>query len=129
MIHYCVTNMPGAVARTSTFALNNATLPFVLALADKGWRQAIADDPHLRNGLNDSIETSHNLHQRALNAYNWMLNHTADHECKEDVWHWRKERMVCDICWRREDWRKDLQDLAAIMNNITRLEAVRKEHG
>ena len=52
VIHYCVTNMPGAVARTSTFALNNATLPFVLALADKGWRQAIADDPHLRGGLN-----------------------------------------------------------------------------
>jgi alanine dehydrogenase len=50
--HYCVTNMPGAVARTSTFALNNATLPFALALADKGWRRAIADDPHLRNGLN-----------------------------------------------------------------------------
>jgi alanine dehydrogenase len=50
--HYCVTNMPGAVARTSTFALNNATLPFVLALADKGWRKAIADDPHLKNGLN-----------------------------------------------------------------------------
>ena len=50
--HFCVTNMPGAVARTSTFALNNATLPFALALADKGWRKAIADDPHLRNGLN-----------------------------------------------------------------------------
>ncbi|RMD65259.1 MAG: alanine dehydrogenase [Alphaproteobacteria bacterium] len=52
VVHYCVTNMPGAVARTSTFALNNATLPFVLALADKGYRQALADDPHLRNGLN-----------------------------------------------------------------------------
>ena len=52
VIHYCVTNMPGAVARTSTFALNNATLPFVLALADKGWRQALAEDPHLRAGLN-----------------------------------------------------------------------------
>jgi alanine dehydrogenase len=52
VIHFCVTNMPGAVARTSTFALNNATLPFVLALADKGWRRAIADDQHLRNGLN-----------------------------------------------------------------------------
>jgi alanine dehydrogenase len=52
VIHYCVTNMPGAVARTSTFALNNATLPFVLALADKGWRQATLDDPHLRHGLN-----------------------------------------------------------------------------
>ncbi|HVA15927.1 MAG TPA: alanine dehydrogenase [Stellaceae bacterium] len=52
VIHYCVTNMPGAVARTSTFALNNATLPFSLALADKGWRQALSDDPHLRAGLN-----------------------------------------------------------------------------
>ncbi len=52
VIHYCVTNMPGAVARTSTFALNNATLPFVLALADKGWKRALADNPHLRNGLN-----------------------------------------------------------------------------
>ena len=52
VIHYCVTNMPGAVARTSTFALNNATLPFVLALADKGWRKALADDAHLRHGLN-----------------------------------------------------------------------------
>src|SRR5262245_58802413 len=50
--HYCVTNMPGVVARTSTFSLNNATLPFALALADKGWRKAIAEDPHLRNGLN-----------------------------------------------------------------------------
>jgi alanine dehydrogenase len=52
VIHFCVTNMPGAVSRTSTFALNNATLPFVLALADKGWRRAIVEDPHLRNGLN-----------------------------------------------------------------------------
>ncbi|HZQ63190.1 MAG TPA: alanine dehydrogenase [Casimicrobiaceae bacterium] len=50
--HYCVTNMPGGVPRTSTFALNNATLPFVLALADKGWRRALSDDPHLRDGLN-----------------------------------------------------------------------------
>jgi alanine dehydrogenase len=52
VVHYCVTNMPGAVPRTSTFALNNATLPFVLSLATKGWRQALADDPHLRAGLN-----------------------------------------------------------------------------
>jgi alanine dehydrogenase len=52
VVHYCVANMPGAVARTSTFALNNATLPFVLALADKGWRRALTDDPHLRDGLN-----------------------------------------------------------------------------
>ena len=50
--HYCVANMPGGVPRTSTFALNNATLPFVLALAEKGWRRALAEDPHLRNGLN-----------------------------------------------------------------------------
>jgi alanine dehydrogenase len=50
--HYCVANMPGGVPRTSTFALNNATLPFVLALADKGWRRALADDVHLRAGLN-----------------------------------------------------------------------------
>ena len=52
VVHYCVANMPGAVARTSTFALNNATLPFALAIADKGWRQALKDDAHLRNGLN-----------------------------------------------------------------------------
>jgi alanine dehydrogenase len=51
-VHYCVTNMPGAVARTSTFALNNATLPFTLALANKGYRQALADDLHLKAGLN-----------------------------------------------------------------------------
>jgi alanine dehydrogenase len=52
VIHYCVANMPGGVARTSTFALNNVTLPFGLAIADKGWKKALADDPHLRNGLN-----------------------------------------------------------------------------
>jgi len=52
VVHYCVANMPGAVARTSTFALNNATLPFVLALADHGWREALRRDPHLLNGLN-----------------------------------------------------------------------------
>lgn len=52
VVHYCVTNMPGAVARTSTFALNNATLPFILALADKGPLAAMRDDPHLMSGLN-----------------------------------------------------------------------------
>jgi alanine dehydrogenase len=52
VVHYCVANMPGAVARTSTFALNNATLPFMLALADKGPVKAMQDDPHLRAGLN-----------------------------------------------------------------------------
>ena len=51
VVHYCVTNMPGAVARTSTFALNNMTLPFVIALADKGYRVALGQDPHLRAGL------------------------------------------------------------------------------
>ena len=52
IVHYCVANMPGAVARTSTFALNHATLPFTLAIADQGWRKALRDDPHLRAGLN-----------------------------------------------------------------------------
>ncbi|MDW4498587.1 alanine dehydrogenase [Sulfitobacter sp. D35] len=52
IMHYCVANMPGAVARTSTIALGNATMPFMLALADKGWRQACIDDPHLLAGLN-----------------------------------------------------------------------------
>ena len=51
IVHYCVANMPGAVARTSTQALGNATLPFMLALADRGWRQALLEDPHLRAGL------------------------------------------------------------------------------
>ncbi|MBA16911.1 MAG: alanine dehydrogenase [Sphingomonas sp.] len=54
VIHYCVANMPGAVARTSAFALNNATLPFVLAIANKGADAAMAADPHLANGLNVS---------------------------------------------------------------------------
>jgi Alanine dehydrogenase len=52
IIHYCVANMPGGVARTSTFALTNATLPHALALAGKGAVQALQDDPNLRNGLN-----------------------------------------------------------------------------
>lgn len=52
ILHYCVANMPGAVARTSTIALGNATMPFLLALADKGWRRACEEDPHLLAGLN-----------------------------------------------------------------------------
>ena len=52
VLHYCVANMPGAVARTSTFALSNATLPFILALAARGWRAAMRDDAHLMHGLN-----------------------------------------------------------------------------
>ena len=52
VVHYCVANMPGAVARTSTFALNNATLPFTLAIADKGYKAALLDNPYLLAGLN-----------------------------------------------------------------------------
>ncbi len=52
VVHYCVANMPGAVARTSTFALNNATIGHAVALADKGWKQALKDNEHLKNGLN-----------------------------------------------------------------------------
>lgn len=52
VVHYCVANMPGGVARTSTYALNNVTLPHALAIANKGWRNALRDDHHLMNGLN-----------------------------------------------------------------------------
>jgi alanine dehydrogenase len=52
VVHYCVANMPGAVARTSTMALNNVTLPFAVALANKGAKQALLDHEHLGNGLN-----------------------------------------------------------------------------
>ena len=55
VVHYCVANMPGGVPRTSTFALNNATLPFVVAIADKGWKRALGDDVHLRQGLNVAL--------------------------------------------------------------------------
>ncbi len=57
VVHYCVTNMPGAVARTSTFALNNATLPYVLALADQGWQQALGADAGFAAGLNVHVGT------------------------------------------------------------------------
>jgi alanine dehydrogenase len=52
VVHYCVANMPGGVARTSTYALNNVILPFALSIANKGWKKALHDDAHLRNGLN-----------------------------------------------------------------------------
>jgi len=76
VVHYCVANMPGAVARTSTFALNNATLPFTLALADKGWRKALDEDPHLRAGLNvcaglitcEPVATAHGLPYRSAES-------------------------------------------------------------
>lgn len=67
VVHYMVANMPGAVPRTSTYALNNATLPFTLALADKGWRRALAEDPHLKNGLNVAAgKVTHKAVARAL---------------------------------------------------------------
>jgi alanine dehydrogenase len=67
VVHYCVANMPGNVARTSTFALNNATLPHALALADKGWRQAMLEDAHLKNGLNVAEgQVTHEAVARAL---------------------------------------------------------------
>jgi alanine dehydrogenase len=52
VVHYCVANMPGAVARTSTFALNNATLPYIIRLANLGYKAALTQDKHLLNGLN-----------------------------------------------------------------------------
>ena len=57
VIHYCVSNMPGALARTSTFALTNATFPYALALAEKGYRKAMKEDPALRAGLNVCLGT------------------------------------------------------------------------
>ena len=52
VVHYCVANMPGAVPRTSTFALNNATLPYIIKLANKGYKAALLEDQHFMNGLN-----------------------------------------------------------------------------
>lgn len=66
VVHYCVSNMPGAVPRTSTFALNNATLPFILSLADYGYKEAMHRDPHLLNGLN--VFQGHLTHQAVANA-------------------------------------------------------------
>jgi len=76
VVHYCVANMPGAVPRTSTYALNNATLPFVLALADKGWRRALAEDAHLRDGLN--VHAGHITHRAVADALD--LGYTAADE-------------------------------------------------
>lgn len=72
VVHYCVTNMPGAVPRTSTYALNNATLPFVLALADKGPARAIADDPHLADGLNIRAGTLTEAHVAEAQGLEWV---------------------------------------------------------
>ncbi|WP_043344901.1 alanine dehydrogenase [Belnapia moabensis] len=66
VVHYCVTNMPGAVAKTSTVALNNATLPYILQLADKGFPAALAENPHLAQGLN--VHAGHVVHPAVAQA-------------------------------------------------------------
>jgi alanine dehydrogenase len=67
VIHYCVANMPGAVPRTSTLALTNATLPYARALADLGWREAFKRDPGLASGLNvHAGEITHEVVAKAL---------------------------------------------------------------
>lgn len=68
VLHYCVANMPGAVPYTSTLALTNATLPFVINLANKGWRQACAEDPHLKKGLN--VAHGKVVYKAVANAFN-----------------------------------------------------------
>ena len=76
VVHYCVANMPGAVARTSTFALNNATIAHAVALADKGWQQALKDDLHLKNGLN--VANGHVTYEAVAQAlgYNFVSANT-----------------------------------------------------
>ena len=64
VVHYCVSNMPGGVPRTSTFALTNVTLPFVRAIADLGWEKACVEDPHLAGGLN--VQAGHLVHDALL---------------------------------------------------------------
>ena len=76
VVHYCVTNMPGAVPRTSAFALNNATLPFVKALARHGWREALSRDPHLANGLN--VHAGHVNHEAVANDLGYKYLSAAD---------------------------------------------------
>ncbi len=71
IVHYCVANMPAAVPRTSAIALNNATLPFVLSLANKGYKLALKDDPHLMNGLN--------IHEGILTYQLWD-KHRVNHK-------------------------------------------------
>jgi alanine dehydrogenase len=77
VVHYCVTNMPGAVPRTSTFALTNATLPFVKALANLGWREALLRDSHLANGLN--VHAGHVNHEAVAHdlGYDYLSAHDA----------------------------------------------------
>lgn len=76
VVHYCVTNMPGAVPRTSTFALTNVTLPFVKALANLGWRDALARDAHLANGLN--VHAGHVNHEAVAHDLGYDYLSAAD---------------------------------------------------
>jgi len=76
VVHYCVTNMPGAVPRTSTFALTNATLPFVKALARLGWREALTRDPHLANGLN--VHAGHVNHEAVAHDLGYVYLSAED---------------------------------------------------
>jgi len=76
VVHYCVTNMPGAVPRTSTFALTNATLPFVKALANFGWKAALTRDPHLANGLN--VHAGHVNHEAVAHDLGYQYLSAAD---------------------------------------------------
>jgi alanine dehydrogenase len=72
VVHYCVANMPGAVPKTSTYALNNATLPFTLALADKGAKQALLDDPYFLSGLNVCRGQVTEAHVAACLGYDYI---------------------------------------------------------
>ncbi|MCH8249884.1 MAG: alanine dehydrogenase [Proteobacteria bacterium] len=76
VVHYCVTNMPGAVPRTSTYALTNATLPFIKSLANLGWREALDRDPHLANGLN--VHSGHVNHEAVARALGYDYLSAAD---------------------------------------------------
>ena len=76
VVHYCVTNMPGAVPRTSTYALTNATLPFVKALANLGWKEALSRDPHLANGLN--VHAGHVNHEAVAHDLGYDYQSPAD---------------------------------------------------
>jgi alanine dehydrogenase len=76
VVHYCVTNMPGAVPRTSTYALTNATLPFIKSLANLGWKEALARDPHLANGLN--VHSGHVNHEAVARDLGYDYLSAAD---------------------------------------------------
>ena len=76
IVHYCVANMPGAVPRTSTYALTNATLPFIKSLANLGWREALSRDPHLANGLN--VHSGHINHEAVARDLGYDYLSAAD---------------------------------------------------